>query len=123
MITKGWRTGLIWLGLIIFWVMRAGISNGTMFVSYGEPYEVVRGNMIYTYQDPIVNYGAYYFVWTIAVLMTLAGCYIWAKLKNRHWAFLFWGILSPIGLLGISLLHDKSAKSEGQNDEVQEIPS
>jgi len=88
--------------------MRAGISNGTMFVSYGEPYDVIRGNMIYTYQNPIINYGAYYSVWAIAVLMTLTGCYIWTKLKKRHWAFLFWGVLSPIGLLGISLLRDKS---------------
>jgi len=111
-IAKGWRTSLIWLGIIIFWVMRAGISSGTMFVSYGEPYEVVKGNWIYTYQDPIINYGAYYSIWVIAVVLTLAGCYIWTKL---------WGLLSPIGLLGISLLKDKSIQpeTEGWRGKVQ----
>lgn len=44
----------------------------------------------------------------VGLAMTLTGCYMWTKIKNRHWAFMFWGVLTPIGLLGISLLQDKS---------------
>lgn len=40
----------------------------------------------------------------------LYGCFLWARWKHRHWAFMFWGILAPIGLLGISLLKDKTIK-------------
>jgi len=38
----------------------------------------------------------------------LCGCYLWTLLKNRHWAFMFWGLLPLWGLLGIALLRDKS---------------
>lgn len=51
----------------------------------------------------------------LATIITLYGCYLWVKLKNRHWCFMFWGLLTPIGLFGISLLKDKS-KIEGVND-------
>lgn len=44
----------------------------------------------------------------IGIVLSVYGCYLWTKLKNRHTAFALWGILSPIGLLGISLLKDKS---------------
>lgn len=42
--------------------------------------------------------------------LSLLGCYIWTKLKRRHWTYMFWGTLTPIGLLGISLLKDKNEK-------------
>jgi hypothetical protein len=41
----------------------------------------------------------------------LWGCYLWTSLKNRAWGFMFWGLLAPIGLLGIAVLGDKSNKS------------
>lgn len=44
----------------------------------------------------------------IGIILILTGCYLWTKMKNRHWAFMFWGLLTPIGLLGISLLRDKT---------------
>lgn len=48
----------------------------------------------------------------MGMCMTLWGCYLWAvKIKNRHWAFMFWGLMSPIGLLGISLLENKNNAS------------
>lgn len=46
----------------------------------------------------------------IAVCMCVVGCVLWALGKNRHWAFGFWGILAPIGFLGVSLLKDKNLK-------------
>jgi len=44
----------------------------------------------------------------IGIGLTVWGCYLWTQIKNRHWAFMFWGIISPVGLLGISLLKNKS---------------
>jgi hypothetical protein len=75
----GLRTGLVWTGMIV-----ARIGN---FL----PNEILS----------IV-------VLLIGTIITVWGCYLWTQLKNRHWAFMFWGILAPIGLLGISLLKDKS---------------
>ncbi|MFC1966468.1 hypothetical protein ACFLWI_05940 [Chloroflexota bacterium] len=51
-------------------------------------------------------------LWLIATGLVLWGCYIWTMLKNRHWAFMLWGLLPPIGLLGIAVLYDKSWKGE-----------
>jgi len=114
MINKGLRTTLICVGLGLFWWVRITVTSGTpnIFVQYGAPYQVTSGGMIYTYQDPIINYALYYSALAVAVLMSLAGCYIWTRLKNRHWLFTFWGLLTPIGLLGISLLRDKSNRSD-----------
>ena len=36
------------------------------------------------------------------------GCYVWARLKGRHWAWMLFGLLAPIGLLALALLHDKN---------------
>ena len=44
----------------------------------------------------------------IGIVLTVAGCALWAQRKNRHWVFCFWGLLAPIGFLGISLLKDRS---------------
>jgi len=43
--------------------------------------------------------------------LVLWGCHIWAKMKNRHWAHMFWGILAPIGYIVLWRLKDKSAFS------------
>lgn len=51
----------------------------------------------------------------IAIACLLSGAYIWTRMKNRHWAFMLWSLLAPIGLLGISLLKDKSYK-DGSNE-------
>jgi len=39
--------------------------------------------------------------------LVLYGCFCWTRYKGRHWAFMFWGLISPIGLLGIALLKFK----------------
>ena len=46
----------------------------------------------------------------VSLFLILQGCYMWTQNKNRHWAFMFWGILAPIGLLGIALLRNKSGE-------------
>jgi len=48
--------------------------------------------------------------------LILWGCYLWTGLKNRHWAFMLWGLLSPIGLLGIALLADKSSEEVSRQE-------
>jgi len=102
MFIKSWvRTLLIWVGLILFWLLNTGV------IGYGEPYDVTVGNWIYTYQDPMPYF---WFLYVLAFAFSLTGCYIWTRLKNRHWGFAAWGLLSPIGLLGIALLKDKTPK-------------
>jgi len=104
MFIKSWvRTLLIWVGLILFWLLDFGV------VGYGEPYEVVEGGWVYTYQDPLPYF---WFLFVLALAFTMTGCYIWTRLKNRHWGFMFWGLLTPIGLLGISCLKDKATDKE-----------
>jgi Fic family protein len=44
----------------------------------------------------------------IGIIVSVLGCYWWATGKNRHWAFMLWGILVPIGFLGVALLRNKS---------------
>jgi hypothetical protein len=40
--------------------------------------------------------------------LVLWGCWLWTKLKGRHWAYMFWGLLTPLGLLGILFLKNKN---------------
>ena len=103
-IKDGVRTLLIWLGLILFW--------GVNFIppDYGEPYVETVGGVQYIMQDPLPIPGYFWFLFILAVAFTMTGCYIWTKLKKRHWAFMFWGILTPIGLLGISSLKNKNQR-------------
>ena len=64
-----------------------------------------------------VTYLSYYYtnvhfrelISVLGIGLTVWGCYLWTSLKNRHWLFMMWGLLSPIGLLGIAFLKDKSA--------------
>ena len=102
MFIKSWvRTLLVWAGLILFWLLNTGV------IGYGEPYDVTVGDWIYTYQDPMPYL---WFLYILAFAFSLTGCYIWTRLKNRHWGFAAWGLLTPIGLLGIALLKDKTPK-------------
>jgi hypothetical protein len=84
-INKEWRNSLVCVGLLLFW-----ISNGSYIVSIS------------------LNGPIKWILFCVGIILSLIGCYIWTKLKNRYWAFMFWGILTPIGLLGISLLENKS---------------
>lgn len=62
----------------------------------------------------------------IGIIFWFWGCYLWVKLKNRHWAFTFLGFLSLIGILIISSLDDRSDKAikERKTDKrIKKIPS
>lgn len=61
------------------------------------------GGRIGAMVNPVVSY----IIIIIALGIVLYGCFLWVKWKNRHWAFMLWGISAPISLLGISLLKDK----------------
>ena len=101
---KPWvRTILIWAGLILTWLLSYGV------IGYGEPYVVYDDLYAYTYQD---QQPSYWFFTVLAIALLMTGCYIWTRLKNRAWVFMLWGLLAPIGLLGISLLRDKSKPLE-----------
>ena len=39
--------------------------------------------------------------------LAVYGCYLWAKLKGRHWAWMFFGLLTPIGLIFLYKLRVK----------------
>jgi hypothetical protein len=82
------RTLLIVLGLLLMYVMYA-----------------------LALADLELGRGWYWFLEGVGMGAILWGCYLWTSLKNRAWGFVFWGLLAPIGLLGIAVLSDKSNKS------------
>ncbi len=43
-----------------------------------------------------------------ALILDVVGCYNWAKAKARSPWFCLWGVLAPIGFLGVALLSDRS---------------
>ena len=55
----------------------------------------------------------------VAMVFILAGCYYWTRLKNRHWAFMLWGLIAPIGLLGLTYMRDKTEREA--TDETSEV--
>jgi len=54
----------------------------------------------------------------VGTVLWFWGCYLWVKLKNRHWSFTFLGLLTWLGVLIIYLLPDKSYNSLPK-DELQ----
>lgn len=99
MINKGLRNFLINGGVILGWA-----SSG----------------FIPTFRDLVQNDIVRWSMFIISFIFIFSGCYIWTKLKKRHWAFMLWGILSPIGLLGISLLKDKSINKQSIDNTIEE---
>ena len=49
----------------------------------------------------------------ITMPVILLGCYWWVTGKQRHWAYMLWGIIAPIGFLGICLLQNHSSEQKG----------
>ena len=43
-------------------------------------------------------------LFTIGLGLCVYGCYFWAKLKGRHWAWMLFGLLAPAGLLVLLML-------------------
>lgn len=66
----------------------------------------------------IARIGQYFDYWLLCLIIgtviTILGCVLWTKRNNRHWAFSLWGILAPIGFLGISLLKEKPRIGNGR---------
>ena len=79
------RTGisLAWLGVVIGWV------------GY--------------YLAP--TYGLLLLALLIDLVLAVCGCYIWAKAKGHSGWFALWGILAPIGFLGVALVKSKTGAS------------
>lgn len=55
----------------------------------------------------------YYEGWSVLVYLAgwglmLYGCYLWTQLKHRHWAWMLFGLLAPIGLIVLGVLKDKT---------------
>jgi hypothetical protein len=44
----------------------------------------------------------------VSICMSVYGCYLWAKLKGRHWIWMVFGLLAPAGFLALAILRDKS---------------
>jgi len=49
-----------------------------------------------------------YSMLSVALCMSVYGCYLWARLKGRHWIWMAFGLLAPAGFLILALLRDKS---------------
>jgi hypothetical protein len=52
-----------------------------------------------------------YTILTVALCLSVYGCYLWARLKSRHWLWMAFGLLAPAGFLMLALLRDKSKKT------------
>lgn len=51
---------------------------------------------------------AYHFVIGLVGLALFSyGCYLWTRLKGRHWAWTFFGLAGPIGVVPLAILDDK----------------
>jgi len=81
---------------------------------------LITGGIALALFSQLFAFGLSIFMYLISVSLLLNGCYIWTQIKNRHWAFMFWGLIAPIGLLGISLLKDNSdTVNQPESDQSQ----
>ncbi len=55
---------------------------------------------------------AYLTIGAIQLFSLLYGGYLWARLKNRHWGWMFTMCFWPLGLIVLILLKDKSEQLE-----------
>jgi cyanate permease len=56
------------------------------------------------------DYANGYIASVAGIAAALIGCYLWTREKNRAWEFALWGLLAPIGYLGIMFLKDKTTQ-------------
>ena len=52
------------------------------------------------------------FIVLAGIALSTLGCCLWARHKGRHWAWGLWGILTPIGFLGVALLKNRKVEAE-----------
>ena len=48
-----------------------------------------------------------YSMLVVSICMSAYGCYLWAKLKGRHWIWMVFGLLAPAGFLALAILQNK----------------
>jgi len=48
-----------------------------------------------------------YTMLVVSICMSVYGCYLWAKLKGRHWIWMVFGLLAPAGFLALAILPNK----------------
>lgn len=79
---------------------------GTLIALLVSPVAEVAGEM-----DPAKAWEAVGFYYLLpfslvllGLVLTVYGCYLWARLKGRHWAWMFFGLLTPIGLIPLLVL-------------------
>lgn len=85
------------------------MSNGGVGIAWlGAVIMFVGGRLAY-----IFDYWSAILI--IGLVITIIGCVLWVQRKHRHVAFALWGLLAPIGFLGIALLKDKTNQRPTQN--------
>ncbi len=84
------------------------MSNGKGLVLIGCLLAYLGHQLLYM-TGPILAYS----LMVIGLVILPYGCFLWVKWKNRHWAFMLWCILAPIGLIGIVLLKAKEKDGKG----------
>jgi hypothetical protein len=48
-----------------------------------------------------------YSMLVMSLCMSVYGCYLWTKLKGRHWIWMVFGLLAPAGFLALAILPNK----------------
>jgi hypothetical protein len=48
-----------------------------------------------------------YSMLVVSICMSVYGCYLWTRLKGRHWIWMVCGLLAPAGFLALALLKNK----------------
>jgi len=48
-----------------------------------------------------------YSMLVVSICMSVYGCYLWAKLKGRHWIWMIFGLLAPAGFIVLAILKNK----------------
>ena len=43
----------------------------------------------------------------VSICMSVYGCYLWARLKGRHWIWMAFGLLAPAGFIVLAILKTK----------------
>jgi cyanate permease len=52
----------------------------------------------------------------VGLIVTMIGCNLWTREKNRASIFALWGLLAPIGFLGIMFLKDNTPQQAKPNE-------
>ena len=48
-----------------------------------------------------------YSMLVVSVCLSVYGCYLWTKLKGRHWGWMAFGLLAPAGFIVLAMLKNK----------------